>query len=135
MEFGWGFIVLFFVIFFGCGRMCGWGRGRGRERGHRHERELGRRDEPRPLSQSTDAGESRLMRLESRLRRMGSGGGLRARHAGRSGQSEAAAREPEPAVLKREPLTPLQDLQRKFVEGRLTLAEYEKELDRLERLE
>ena len=26
MEFGFGFLVLFFVIFFGVGRMCGWGR-------------------------------------------------------------------------------------------------------------
>jgi hypothetical protein len=44
-------------------------------------------------------------------------------------------REEEPARMKRKPSSPLEELQQRFVDGRLSLTEYEKELDRLERLE
>ncbi len=43
--------------------------------------------------------------------------------------------EGEPARLRQRRRSPLQELQQKFVEGKLTLAEYERELDRLERIE
>lgn len=121
LDFGFGFWVLFFVIFFGCGRMCGWGARRYRAR---------RRD--------LEAGEGvddsdRLSRLESRLRG-------RERRRLRDPQPElmsstSEAAEPQHSRSREPRATPLKELQQKFVEGRLTLSEYERELDRLERLE
>jgi len=55
MEFGFGFLVLFFVIFFGVGRMCGWGR-------------RCRRDDQGELGPSDKEYERRLSDLESRVK-------------------------------------------------------------------
>ncbi len=122
-DFGFGFWILFFVIFFGCGRMCGWGAKRYRRR----DRDL----------ESSPSGESeQLSKLESRFKR------VRQRGRGRDRlirpavlQDHGREEKREPARLKRDRLTPLQQLQKNFVEGRLSLSEYEREVDRLDRLE
>lgn len=120
-EFGWMFWVLFFVVFFGCGRMCGWGarrfvdRRRGLEDGGLDE-EAYRVSGPRSRAELDSGAGSRL-----------------ARDAMRSTSAGDAMSEPSP--LKRPRESPLEKLQRAFVDGRLTVEEYERELDRLERIE
>lgn len=119
MEFG--FLVLFFVIFFGVGRMCGWGRR------SRH----GAGD----LSPGDNEYERRLSNLESRVKGRVQSGAARDRlvqpmdHRPEKGQEQETSR-PQPRRKSR-----LEELQQRFVDGRLTLSEYEKELDRLERLD
>lgn len=122
MEFGFGFLVLFFVIFFGVGRMCGWRR---RCR-HDNHGELGPGDKEY---------ERRLSDLESRVKGRVANGAARDRlvrpMANRADKGQAT----ENARLAPRRKSRLEELQKKFVDGRLTLSEYEKELDRLERLE
>lgn len=118
LDFGFAFWVLFFVVFFGCGRMCGWGARKYRNR----HRDLEAGDSPR---------EDRLSRLESRVRRRAEERKLRPTPMA----SRRDGAEHQPAHLKGARKTPLQELQERFVEGRLTLSEYERELDRLERIE
>jgi hypothetical protein len=120
MEFGIGFWILFLVIFFGCGKMCGWGV---RKYKH-HQREL-------------DAGsesERRLSELESRVRRLGDRDRAHDELVRPALHRPAEGGTPQPAKLKKR-RSPLEELQQRFIDGRLTLAEYEEELDRLERLE
>ena len=123
MEFGFGFLVLFFVIFFGVGRMCGWGRS------------CCRRDSTGDLGPGDKEHERRLSDLESRVKGRVANGAARDRlvrpMANRSDQPQAAER---PRLAPRRK-SRLEELQKQFVEGRLTLSEYEKALDRLERLE
>lgn len=118
MELSWGFIALFVVIFWGCGRMCGWGR--------RHKRKHGE------VEQMHSEDDRRLANLESRVK-------------GRLGRSprerpvidamyDGDSRE-EPVHARAKPASPLEDLQKRFIEGRMSMEEYEKELDRLEKLE
>lgn len=118
MEFGLGFWILFFVIFLGCGRMCGWGRRRHRD----HQEGLESRGK-----------DDRLTHLESRV------AGRRDRRerlmSGRRHRSDSHTREPQPAPTRSRRNTPVQELQEMFVEGRLTLGEYERELDRLDRID
>jgi hypothetical protein len=114
-DLGLGFWILFFVIFLGCGRMCGWGVRRYRRR----------RDEGEPAL--SDEEDRRLADLESRIARLTE----RSRRYPPSSRREDGA---EPAKAARR-TTPLQELQRKFVEGRLSLEEYERALDRLDRLD
>ena len=109
MEFGFGFWVLFLVIFFGCGRMCGWGVRKYKDR-HRE------------LDAGPDDSDRRLTDLESRVKRLGDRGRARDRLM-------------EPVAHRKTPTSPLETLQKRFVEGRLSMAEYEQELDRLERIE
>ncbi len=117
MEFGWGFIALFVVIFLGCGRMCGWG-----PRRRRHHREVeGQEDE----------GERRLSSLESRLKGLDRGD-RRVREAVYDGDRDGA-REPVRARSNRS--SALEELQKRFIDGRITVDEYERELDRLEKIE
>lgn len=123
MEFGFGFLVLFFVIFFGVGRMCGWGRGC-------------RRDNTRDLGPRKTEYDRRLSDLESRVKGRMQNDADRDRlvqpmaHRLVKGQQEEASARPRPRRKSR-----LEELQQKFVDGRLTLSEYEQELDRLERLD
>lgn len=117
LDFGFAFWVLFFVVFFGCGRMCGWGARR-----YRNRRRFDAGESPR---------EDRLAHLESRVRRREEERELRP--APTASQRDGAERQPVPVKGRRK--TPLQELQEKFVEGRLTLSEYERELDRLDRIE
>lgn len=123
MEFGFGFLVLFFVIFFGVGRMCGWGRG-------------WRRDEPRDLGRGDKEYDRRLSDLESRVKGRVQEGAARDRlvqpMAHRLGKGEQDRESARPRPRRK---SQLEELQQKFVDGRLTLSEYEKELDRLERLD
>lgn len=121
-DFGFGFWILFFVIFFGCGRMCGWGVRRYRDR-------------RRELDSPPDKGDRRLSDLEARVRRLADRERERERLMDPAVYRPAAEAERERPPRRGRRTTPLQELQRKFVEGRLTLAEYERELDRLERLE
>ena len=120
MEFGFGFWVLFLVIFFGCGRMCGWGVRKYKDR-HRE------------LDAGPDDSDRRLTDLESRVKRLGDRG--RARDwlmepvAHRNGADKAAV------AQRKKPTSRLEDLQKRFVEGQLSMAEYEQELDRLEKIE
>lgn len=120
-DLGWGFWVLFFVIFFGCGRMCGWGARKYRQR----QRDL----------DHSPVGSDRLTDLESRVKQLDERERARERWLRpatlRAGEGESR----QPALVKRRSKSPLQDLQEKFIEGRLSLADYERELDRLERLE
>ncbi len=122
MEFGIGFWILFLVIFFGCGKMCGWGvrRYRGRQR---------------ELDSGDDERDRRLADLESRVRRLGDGDRTRDRLMRPATFRHGKGDEAEPARMRERRATPLQELQQRFVEGRLTLTEYEHELDRLERIE
>lgn len=125
-DFGFGFLILFFVIFLGCGKMCGWGARKYRER--QRDLESKRKEEDRLTSL-----EARVRRLDDRARardRL-----LRPATFRRAEGKEAEAKEAEPARLRHRRRTPLQELQQKFIEGKLTLAEYERELDRLDRIE
>jgi len=121
-DFGFGFWILFFVIFFGCGRMCGWGARRYRRRHREVESGEGRESD-------------QLSNLESRVKRVEQRDRARDRLIRPAAFQRGRGEEREPARLKRQPLTPLQELQKRFVEGRLTLSEYEREVDRLDRLE
>lgn len=116
-EFGWMFWILFFAIFFGCGRMCGW-RVRRYVEGRRGPDEVGCCEE-----ESLAAGPG------SRRAELGAGGMRDAMYR------RDEEREPEVARLKRSQGTPLQQLQQRFIDGRITLEEYEREIDRLERIE
>lgn len=115
-EFPW-FWIMFFVIFFGCGRMCGWGARRYVERRRSHEDE----DELSFMAASNSSAERLKDRADERL--------VSARVYSRLG----AKQKPEPAPLKARG-TPLEQLQQRFVDGRITLDEYERQLDQLERL-
>ena len=105
-EFGWAFWVLFFAVFFGCGRMCGWGR-RGYYGSRRHL------DEEEREGRGADRGNAiaGVAKLDSRT-----------------------PVEPEPVRLSRPQETPLKALQRDFVDGAITMDEYERRLDAIERL-
>lgn len=116
-DFGIGFWILFFFIFVGCGKMCGWGARKYRERSHELESGDGQKDD-------------RLAKLESRLSGRRSGEELP-----RPTMHRGEQKTPEPARSRRQGSSPLEELQRKFIDGRLSLSEYEQELDRLERLE
>ncbi len=122
MDFGIGFWVLFLIIFFGCGKMCGWGVRRYRGR-------------PRELDSGDDQRDHRLANLESRIRRLGDRDRTRERLTRPATFRHGEGEEAEHARMRERRTTPLQTLQQKFVEGRLTLTEYERELDRLERIE
>ncbi len=115
-EFPW-FWIMFFVIFFGCGRMCGWGARRYVKRRRRHEDE----DEVSYMSASDSSAE--------RLKARGDESFLAAGGYGRLGDKQKR----DPVRLKARG-TPLEQLQRKFVDGRITLDEYERQVDQLERL-
>ena len=119
MEFGIGFWVLFFVIFFGCGKMCGWGV---RKYKHRH-RELD--------ASPTDDSDRRLTDLESRVKKLGD----RGRADDLLVEPMAHRTKAEAAPRRKKQSSALEDLQKRFVEGRLSMAEYEQELDRLEKIE
>ena len=140
MDFGFGFWVLFFVIFLGCGKMCGWGARKYRD--HRRELESGccgpgaRKHSDSWLKRESGhkEDEDQLSNLEARVRRLGD------RQRGRDQLIQPASyrgkdSEREPVPARRKAPSRLQELQQKFVDGRLTLQEYERELDRLERLE
>lgn len=120
-DFGVGFWILFFVLFFGCGKACGWGARKYKQ--HQKELEEQRRED------------DRLSRLEDRIRRMDRGGRERSlpRPAVHGREGEVA--EKEPARLRQKRPSALEQLQKRFIEGQLSLDEYERELDRLERLE
>ncbi len=120
-DIGFGFWILFFVIFFGCGRMCGWGAKRYRER-HRRLEDTGGAQE-----------DDRLTRLEQRVKGRSDEAGDRMLRPAMHWHEKGRKREPAP--VRREQPSPLEALQQRFVEGRMTLDEYERELDRLERLE
>jgi hypothetical protein len=102
--------------------MCGWGvrRYRGRQR---------------ELDSGDDERDRRLADLESRVRRLGDGDRTRDRLMRPATFRHGKGDEAEPARMRERRATPLQELQQRFVEGRLTLTEYERELDRLERIE
>lgn len=110
---------MFFVIFWGCGRMCGWG-----PRRRKREREL---------EQMSNADDERLANLEARVK--GLGRGRRERLIRDATYSRDGGQEREPARLQSRRSSPLEELQKRFIEGRISLEEYEKELDRLEKLE
>ncbi|UCF21179.1 MAG: hypothetical protein JSU87_07270 [Gemmatimonadota bacterium] len=140
LDFGFGFWVLFFVIFLGCGRMCGWGARRYRHRRRELEsgcgcgpgaRQSGDRRSEREAYRRED--EHRLSNLEARVKKLGER--QRDRLPRPAAMSEPTAREREPEPVVRKATSRLQELQQKFVDGRLTLQEYERELDRLERLD
>jgi hypothetical protein len=121
-DFGIGFWILFFVIFLGCGKMCGWGFRKYRK----HHRELegccGKEEE------------DRLSNLESRVKGLDRGGREQLPRPAMFRRGDETA-EPEPARLKGRRPSALERLQKDFIEGKLTLDEYERELDRLERIE
>jgi len=121
MEFGFGFWVLFIVLFIGCGKACGWGRRKYKER----QQEL---EEHR-------ADDERLTKLEDRVR--GLGRGRRERHhlIEHAVQRRGEQRQLEPVRRREQGPTQLEILQQQFIEGRLSLEEYEREIDRLEKLE
>jgi hypothetical protein len=123
MEFGFGFLILFGVIFYGVGRLCGWGR-RGCKPCHR-----GRVD-----STESDS-DRRLSNLESRVKRLGDRAAARDRLVTPATFRGGKDKEAEPVRMKAKRKSALEELQQKFVEGRLSLSEYEQELDRLERIE
>ncbi len=102
-EFGWLFWVMFFAIFFGCGRMCGWGYRR-----HLADRWHGDEELPEKKGPTVFVGRV-VLDVEERAR-------------------------PEPAKLNRPVESPLKALQRDFVDGRISLDEYENRLDSLELL-
>jgi hypothetical protein len=118
MEFGWGFIALFIVIFWGCGRLCGWGP---------------RKKKERELEQMKHADDQRLTDLEQRVK--GLGRGRRERLIRDAAYSREGTAEREPARLQSRRSSPLEELQKRFIEGQISLDEYEKELDRLEKIE
>jgi hypothetical protein len=116
MEFGWGFIALFALIFWGCGRMCGWGR--------RHKKKHGE------VEQMRNEDDRRLSDLESRVKgRLG-----RSRRPMVDATYDRDSKR-EPVQVRAKPASPLEDLQQRFIEGRISMEEYEKELDRLEKIE
>lgn len=119
MEFGLGFWVLFFVIFVGCGKMCGWGVRKYRDRHHE-------------LDAGPDDSDRRLTDLEARVRKL-SDRGARDRLVEPAAYTKSA--NSESAARRKKPRSALEDLQKRFVEGRLSLAEYEQELDRLDKIE
>lgn len=123
IDFGFGTLILFFVIFLGVGRMCGWGVRRYRDRCCE------------PGSEEEDGQRRRLADLESRVRRLGDRDRTRERLVSSATHTPGRGEAREPAPLKRQRRSPLQELQEKFIEGRLSLADYERELDRLERIE
>ncbi len=123
MEFGFGFLVLFFVIFFGVGRMCGWGR------------RCCRRDSTGDLGPGDKEYEHRLSDLESRVKGRMQNGAARDRLVQPMANRAGKKQETERARLAPRRKSRLAELQKKFVDGQLTLSEYEQELDRLERLE
>jgi hypothetical protein len=120
MEFGIGFWILFFVIFFGCGKMCGWGVRRYKDR-------------YRELDSGSEA-DRRLSALETRVKRLGERDRAQDELVRPALHRTGEGAKPEPAKLKKR-RSPVEELQQKFIDGRLTLTEYERELDRLERLE
>jgi hypothetical protein len=119
MEFSWGFIALFFVIFMGCGRMCGWG--------------LRHRKRHNEVEQMKNVDDLRLSNLEARV--IGLGRRRSERLVTDAVYENDRDSDREPARLKEKRKSPLEELQERFIEGRLTVDEYEKELDRLERIE
>ncbi|KPK62434.1 MAG: hypothetical protein AMS21_07590 [Gemmatimonas sp. SG8_38_2] len=121
MEIGFGFWVLFFVIFFGCGKMCGWGV---KKYKHRHH-ELDDR--------AVDDSDRRLSDLESRVKKLGDRGRSRDFLMEPMAHGDGAEKAAVPRSKKRS--SALEDLQKRFVEGSLSMAEYEQELDRLEKIE
>jgi hypothetical protein len=128
MDFGFGFLILFFVIFVGCGRMIGWGARKHRER----HRMLGGCCGSEEEEQQQD---DRLSRLESRVRLRERGRRDQDRLIRPAMHRRDEEREREPARLREKAPTQLEILQQKFIEGRLSLEEYERELDRLEKIE
>jgi hypothetical protein len=123
MEFGFGFLILFGVIFYGVGRLCGWGR-RGCRPCHRGS-----------LDSKESDSDRRLSNLESRVKRLGDRAAARDRRVTPATYRGGRAKEAEPVRMKAKRKSALEELQQKFVEGRLSLSEYEQELDRLERID
>ncbi len=128
MEIGFGFWILFFVIFVGCGKMIGWGARRHKER----HRMLGGCCGPADEEGQQD---DRLSRLESRVRARERGSRDQDRLLRPAMLRRGEEREREPARMSEKAPTQLELLQQKFIEGRLSMEEYERELDRLEKLE
>ena len=120
MEFGVGFWVLFLVIFFGCGKMCGWGV--------RKYKDLNRE-----LDASPDDSDRRLTDLESRVKKLSDRG--RARDWLMEPMAHRTGADKAEVAQRKKSTSALEDLQKRFVEGRLSMAEYEQELDRLEKIE
>ncbi len=121
MDFGPGFWVLFFVIFFGCGKMCGWGV---RKYKHRH----------RELNAGTDDNsDRRLTDLESRVSKLAKRG--RSRDWLLEPMTHRSGAERAPLSKRKKPGSALEDLQRRYVEGQLSMSEYEQELDRLDKID
>jgi hypothetical protein len=128
MEIGIGFWILFFVIFVGCGRLIGWGARRHKKR----HRMLGGCCGPEEEEQLQD---DRLSKLESRVRGLDRGSRERDRLVRPAMHRRDEERQLEPARRQEKAPTQLEILQQKFIEGRLSMDEYERELDRLEKLE
>ncbi len=103
--------------------MCGWGVRRYRNRCCE------------PGSEKEDGQRRRLADLESRVRRLGDRDRTRERLVSSAMHTSERGEAREPALLKRPRKSPLAELQQKFIEGRLSLADYERELDQLERIE
>jgi len=120
MEIGFSFWILFFVIFFGCGKMCGWGV---RKYKDRHSE----------LEAGPDDSDRRLTDLESRVKKLGDRG--RARDWLMEPMAHRNGAERATVAQRKKPNSKLEDLQKRFVEGKLSMAEYEQELDRLEKIE
>jgi hypothetical protein len=131
MEIGIGFWILFFVIFVGCGKMLGWGARRHKER-HRMLGGCCGREEEEEEEQLQD---DRLSKLESRVRGLDRRSRERDRLIRPAMHRRDEGRQPELARMKEKAPTQLEILQQKFIEGRLSMEEYERELDRLEKLE
>jgi hypothetical protein len=127
MEIGIGFWILFFVLFVGCGKIIGWGARRHKER-HR----LGGCCGPEEEEQQQD---DRLSKLESRVRGLDRRGRERDRLLRPAMHRRDEERQLEPARGQEKAPTQLEILQQKFIEGRLSMDEYEREIDRLEKLE
>jgi len=120
MEIGFSFWILFFVIFFGCGKMCGWGVRKYKDR-------------YRELEAGPDDSDRRLTDLESRVKMLGDRG--RARDWLVEPMSHRNGAEKATVAQRKKANSPLEDLQKRFIEGKLSMAEYEQELDRLEKIE
>ena len=117
-EFGWMFWVMFFAIFCGCGRLCGWGA---------------RRYVDRRSIDETGKDEGRYYMSGSGRAEIGDGASDRLMSDAMNRGAREEMRATSAVGLSRD--TPLQKLQKKFVEGRLTMEEYERELDHLDRIE
>ncbi len=103
----WLIWVVIAAVLSGCGRGCGWGVRR--YRGLQHE----------------DADEGRVRGLRAR------------RHLTRGVEANGVARARQPieeTAVSRPVETPLHALQRRFVNGAITLEQYEAEIDKLEHL-